>query len=509
MDWSMIGAAQTGNINVLYELIQKDPYVLERIDHVSFLDTPLHVAASAGHADFMMEMINLKPSFARKLNQAGFSPMHLALQNNRTQAAALSQIRDIDKLYDPLSRSSFSPFITVLRLLKFDEGLVRVKGRGGLTPLHHVAQTGDVDLLIKFLEVCPEAVEDVTVRDETVFHLASWWGGRHEAAQRWEKEQLSCADIDGNTVLHIAAIENPPQVVKVLLGHLRRDHINGKNLKGSTALDIQPDCPLDERQMDNYKGSVKDMIRKVGGLSGSELPNKSISSIHIKLWPKLSCFQKIATMAGRGRKGIPLEMRNTFLVVIVLIIIATYAASLSPPEKADNSSSMKYHINTAPQPGPPPLLADYQINFSDIIDVSSMFWLYNTLTFWAAIGLTTYLLLSRSYDLFLLITLSLFWTCYMLLVPVSTRSWKLQYFIFLQITIPLSYRALCIINYCLSTSLALLVSYRIARYVSCRFVPKTKMFVLVQIISFIIFAFILVPAILNSETILKYSNFFE
>ncbi|PPR83806.1 hypothetical protein GOBAR_AA36909 [Gossypium barbadense] len=464
MDWSMIGAAQTGNINVLYELIQKDPYVLERIDHVSFLDTPLHVAASAGHVDFMMEMINLKPSFARKLNQAGFSPMHLALQNNRTQ---------------------------------FDEGLVRVKGRGGLTPLHHVAQTGDVDLLIKFLEVS--------------FQVLVGWPPR--------KRTLSCADIDGNTVLHIAAIENSPQVVKVLLGHLRRDHINGKNLKGSTALDIQPDCPLDERQMDNYKGSVKDMIRKIGGLSGSELPNKSISSIHIKLWPKLSCFQKIAIMAGRGRKGIPLEMRNTFLVVIVLIIIATYAASLSPPEKADNSSSMKYHIkyyvslksadSTAPQLGPPPLPADYQINFSDIIDVSSMFWLYNTLTFWAAIGLTTYLLLSRSYDLFLLITLSLFWTCYMLLVPVSTRSWKLQYFVSLQTTIPLSYRALCIINYCLSTSLALLVSYRIARYVSCRFVPKTKMFVLVQIISFIIFAFILVPAILNSETILKYSNFFE
>ncbi|KAK5795314.1 hypothetical protein PVK06_036575 [Gossypium arboreum] len=113
-------------------------------------------------------------------------------------------------------------------------------------------------------------------------------------------------------------------------------------------------------------------------------------------------------MAGRGRKGIPLEMRNTFLVMIVLIITATYAVSLSPLEKADNSSSMKYHIkyyvslksadSTTPQPGPPLLPADYQINFSDIIDVSSMFWLYNTLNFWAAIGLTTYLLLSRSYE---------------------------------------------------------------------------------------------------------------
>ncbi|MBA0780757.1 hypothetical protein Gotri_004818, partial [Gossypium trilobum] len=425
MDWSMIGAAQTGNINVLYELIQKDPYVLERIDHVPFLDTPLHVAASAGHVDFMMEMVNLKPSFARKLNQAGFSPMHLALQNNRTQA--------------------------VLRLLKFDEGLVRV---------------------------CPEAVEDVTVREETVFHIAvkndmfeafqvlvGWLiRSRHEAAQRWEKELLSCADIDGNTVLHIAAIKNSPQVVKVLLGHLLRDHINAKNLKGSTALDIQPDYPLDERQMDNYKDSVKDMIRKAGGLSGSKLPNMSISSIHIKsLGPKMSCSQKFATMAGRGRKGIPLEMRSTFLVVTVLIITATYAASLSPPKKADNSSSMKYHTeysaavasvdSTAPVPVPPPPPADDQINLSDLIDVSSMFWLCNTLTFWAAIGLTAYLLPSRLISLFLLITLFLFGTCYMLLVAVSTWSWKLQYVFSLQTTIPLSYRALCILNYCLSTSL--------------------------------------------------------
>ncbi|MBA0871660.1 hypothetical protein Goshw_028730, partial [Gossypium schwendimanii] len=47
----------------------------------------------------------------------------------------------------------------------FDEGLVRFKGREDLTPLHHVVQTGNVDLLIKLLAVCPEAIEDVTFRD--------------------------------------------------------------------------------------------------------------------------------------------------------------------------------------------------------------------------------------------------------------------------------------------------------------------------------------------------------
>ncbi|XP_017604513.2 ankyrin repeat-containing protein BDA1-like [Gossypium arboreum] len=139
MDERMVEAAQTGDINLLYELILNDPYVLDRIDPVPFSHTPLHVAASAGHIEFMMEMIKLKPTFARKLNQAGFSAMHLALQNDRTQA--------------------------VLRLLS-------VKGREDLTPLHHVVQTGNVDLLVKLLKVCPEAIADVTVRDETVFHLA-------------------------------------------------------------------------------------------------------------------------------------------------------------------------------------------------------------------------------------------------------------------------------------------------------------------------------------------------
>ncbi|MBA0665294.1 hypothetical protein Goklo_005171 [Gossypium klotzschianum] len=179
MDERMIEAAQTGHINLLYELILNDPYVLERIDAVPFSHTPLHIAASAGHIEFMMEMIKLKPTFARKLNQAGFSPMHLALQNDRTKA--------------------------VLRLLRFDEGLVRVKGREDLTPLHHVVQTGNVDLLVKLLKVCPEAIADVTVRDETVFHLAvkndmfeafqvlvGWFiRSRHESAERWEKELLS------------------------------------------------------------------------------------------------------------------------------------------------------------------------------------------------------------------------------------------------------------------------------------------------------------------------------
>ena len=84
-----------------------------------------------------MEMIGLKLSFARKLNQNGFSPIHIALQNGHINL--------------------------VRRLLQFDGDLVRVKGRERLTPLHYVVDSGEhLDLLEEFLLVCPNSVTDVT-----------------------------------------------------------------------------------------------------------------------------------------------------------------------------------------------------------------------------------------------------------------------------------------------------------------------------------------------------------
>ncbi|XVF75398.1 hypothetical protein PTKIN_Ptkin13bG0185000 [Pterospermum kingtungense] len=126
---------------------------------------------------------------------------------------------------------------------------------------------GNLDVMVKFLEVCPEAIEDVTVRDETALHLAvqndmfeafqvlvGWIiRSRHEAAQRWDKELPSWVDIEGNTALHIAAIRNAHQVVKALLENLCADHINAKNLKGMTALDFQLQRQEDERQADNKR----------------------------------------------------------------------------------------------------------------------------------------------------------------------------------------------------------------------------------------------------------------
>ena len=55
-------------IDALYNFLKEDAYLLEDIDHVPFFPTPLHIAASDNNIPLAMEMLRLKPSFARKLD---------------------------------------------------------------------------------------------------------------------------------------------------------------------------------------------------------------------------------------------------------------------------------------------------------------------------------------------------------------------------------------------------------------------------------------------------------
>lgn len=106
MDPKLLWVADSGNIDALYSLIHKDPYILEKTDVLPFVHTPLREASSTGKIDLAMELMVLKPSFAKKLNTSGLSPLHLAVENHQVQLA--------------------------LELVKFNPDLVRVAGRKGI-----------------------------------------------------------------------------------------------------------------------------------------------------------------------------------------------------------------------------------------------------------------------------------------------------------------------------------------------------------------------------------------
>ena len=102
--------AQQGDIDAFYNIIREDVKLLKHIDEFPFVDTPLHISASAGHFPFSYEMMILKPSFVNKQNPDGYTPIYLALLNGHTEM--------------------------VRQLLQHNANLVRVKGRECITPLH-------------------------------------------------------------------------------------------------------------------------------------------------------------------------------------------------------------------------------------------------------------------------------------------------------------------------------------------------------------------------------------
>ncbi|XVF83550.1 hypothetical protein PTKIN_Ptkin16aG0498100 [Pterospermum kingtungense] len=287
MDENWARAARGGNVVDLYQLIEKDGDVLKRIEEKEFTDTPLHIAAEAGCIDFAMEIMSLKPSFARKLNKQGLSPIHLAVEQGHK--------------------------LLVLNIMETAKDLVRVKGKKGETPLHYVISREEKpELLPRFLEDCPDSIRDLTTENQTVLHLAVM-NNNLEALKilcKMLRKTDHCQDVvnqkdrNGDTALHIAALYN----------HHEAD-IHATNLAGLTALKVA-------QKLKN--------IESTSILRGSFLPG--VSSVKYKLEkPILKHARNAAAVIFQDMDSISSEDRNALLVILGLLLTATYQASLSPP----------------------------------------------------------------------------------------------------------------------------------------------------------------------------------
>ncbi|KAL7167079.1 hypothetical protein ACSBR2_037700 [Camellia fascicularis] len=310
-----------------------------------FGETPLHVAASAGQTNFTLEILRLKTSFGKKLNPEGLSPLHLALQNKYSE--------------------------TVRQLVKFDSELIRVKGREGLTPLHFVAKTDDPDdLSSEFLHVCSSSINDVTIHEETTLHIAVKSSSLKaiEVLLGWlqktyKGEVLCLTDKGGNTVLHTTLSTSQPKacfhlffgsiniivvdrllanttvqwsvitigIVKLLVKEIYMDK-NAKNLEQLTALEIAATLPNDEA-----KNEIKNTLGHTGALKRSSL----VSDLGEFLKSPRQWFQALIII--HENREMSMDMRNTILVVAVLIAIATFQAVLQPPGGVKNNYSTPSH----------------------------------------------------------------------------------------------------------------------------------------------------------------------
>ncbi|KAK7857161.1 ankyrin repeat-containing protein bda1 [Quercus suber] len=276
---SIVTLSDYNDIDEFYNLIGEDVKLLEHINELPFVNTPLHIAASVGNIQFAKEMIGLKPSFARKLNQNGFSPIHVALQNGHIEL--------------------------VHRLLQFDGDLVRVKGREHVTPLHYVVANSDnLDLLDKFLLVCPNSITDVTVQNETA--------------------------------LRIALKYDNLEAFKFLMGWLQRNYsknfnekvvLNWKDNEGNTG---------QTQEVDNRE--IRVMLHRAGADSGVSL---STFKWHPMEWLSIPNPSTLSNLYIKSElRSLSEEKRSMLLVVAVLLVTIGFQAVLSPPGGCINTTKV-------------------------------------------------------------------------------------------------------------------------------------------------------------------------
>ncbi|CAH8353868.1 unnamed protein product [Eruca vesicaria subsp. sativa] len=325
MDPRLEQAAESGSIDELYALIDENPYILENFDAVPFVTTPLHVAAASGNIEFAKEMLNLKPSFARKLNTSGYTPLHVAVE------------KDQDEF--------------VNRMLWLDGGLARVKGRNGITPFLLLVSRGNLELVTPCLRQSPECIEDESVDFQNALHLAvindkievlqvlTGWIQRmsQRNANSIENRVLNGLDLTHNTPLHLAAYKNDHQMVRLLLEcrWVQRNKENGDNL---TFLDILRDQGQSDAGGDlGSQGprvvgedlDLEQVVAKTRCKEKASLPRSKerfeISKSPFTFWTYCSTFMR------RLRSNPSDESRGVFLIVCTLIITATYQTALQPP----------------------------------------------------------------------------------------------------------------------------------------------------------------------------------
>lgn len=325
MDPRLEQAAESGSIDDLYALIDENPYILENIEAVPFVTTPLHVAAASGNIPFAKEMLNLKPSFARKLNTSGCSPLHLAAYMDENEF--------------------------VLRMLWFDGSLARVKGRNGITPFLLMVSRGNADLVAECLLTSPECIQDETVDCQNALHLAvihdrfevlqvlTGWIQRMSQINAYSIEDrvLNGLDFNLNTPLHLVASKNDHQMAKLLLECrlVQRNQVNGDGL---TFFDIfktqgQSDAGGDLRSQGprvvREDLDLEQVATKTGCKVAASLPRPKTKFEILKspftFWTLFSTFMR------RLRTDTSDEARGVFLIVCTLIITATYQTALQPP----------------------------------------------------------------------------------------------------------------------------------------------------------------------------------
>ncbi|KAJ6883443.1 hypothetical protein NC652_030621 [Populus alba x Populus x berolinensis] len=328
MDPRLFKAALTGDVNALLELIREDPVILRTVT-VTTSNTPLHVAAHLGHAQFAMVAMENCPGLADEPNRQGFSPIHLASAKGHWEI-----VRDI---------------------LVRRPDLALIKDGDGKNPLHTAATTGRVQVLREVFSI--ESAQGLTLMGENALHVAV----KHNQYRALETliqladqinvrdELVNAIDEDGNTVLHLACAAKNSKIVKLLVSDRPNVEVNAVNSEGLTALGL---TALDISVTSMAGSKELEEIQEVLRSAGAEVSGRPVQApVSNQRQQALSREDRSLTSRNENYAD---SLTNGVGVLAALFAASSFQLGMNPPggcwQEWDSSTSQKY-LNVTHKPG--------------------------------------------------------------------------------------------------------------------------------------------------------------
>ncbi|XP_061946168.1 ankyrin repeat-containing protein BDA1-like [Populus nigra] len=324
MDPRLFNAAFTGDVNALLELIQEDPLILHTVT-VTTSNTPLHVAALLGHAQFAMAAMQNCPGLADELNQQGFSPIHLASAKGHWEIVRDMLVRRPD--------------------------LALIKDEDGKNPLHTAATKGRVQVLREVFSIA--SAQELTPKGENALHVAvkhNQYKALETLTQLANQIQVgnelgNAKDEDGNTVLHLAcAAKNSKQIVKLLVSDQTNVEVNAVNSEGLTALDISVTSMAGSNELDE----IQEVLRSAGAEVSGRLDQAVVSNQR-----QQALSREDRSLTSRNKKYTD-SLRNGIGVLAVLFATLSFQLGMNPPGGSWQdwaSSTSQNFLNVTHKPG--------------------------------------------------------------------------------------------------------------------------------------------------------------